>query len=200
MTHTINLQVDDPFVDLVDPATLVRAAELTLTTCGQTAGLLSLVITDDATVQQLNRDYRGIDAPTDVLSFANQDSPPVADWGADEAADEAEVAAWADDEADGEADGEADDENDAMLAELIDYLGDVLIAYPYAARQAMAYQNSVAAELRLLTVHGVLHLLGYDHDTPEAETEMWTLQRQILAHFGDAALAERVYAADEAHE
>ncbi len=199
MTYTINIQVDDDFADLVDPATLQQAIELTLTTCSEPAGMLSLVITDDATVRQLNRDYRGIDTPTDVLSFANQDAPPL------DVALPA-VAAW-EDGAENEED-EKKGQDDALLsadlpldvaAELRLYLGDIIIAYPYAAQQAVDYQNSVAAELRLLAVHGVLHLLGYDHDSAEDEAAMWALQRQILAHFGDADLATRVYRVEHGH-
>ena len=123
------------------------------------------MVTSDEAVQQLNRDYRGVDAPTDVLSFAAQES--------------------------------SDEEPELVLppevaAELAAYLGDIVIAYPYAARQAARFGNSVAAELRLLTVHGVLHLLGYDHATPAEEAAMWAIQEQVLAAFGDAALARRV--------
>ena len=60
-----------------------------------------------------------------------------------------------------------------------------------AARQAERFGNSFAAELRLLTVHGVLHLLGYDHATLEEEAEMWALQEEILAPFGDRGLSQR---------
>ncbi len=61
------------------------------------------------------------------------------------------------------------------------YLGDVVISFPTAERQAAAVGHSVAEELCLLTVHGVLHLLGYDHASPEEEADMWARQSQILA-------------------
>jgi probable rRNA maturation factor len=213
MTYTINIQVDDDFIDLVDSVTLQQAIELTLTTCCEPAGMLSLVITDNATVRQLNRDYRGIDSPTDVLSFANQDAPPL-DGALPAARGVWEEGTFEDDTyEDDENESEAgDEENDALLSadlppeipadvadELRLYLGDIIIAYPYAAQQAVDYQNSVAAELRLLAVHGVLHLLGYDHDSAEDEAAMWALQHQILAHFGDADLATRVYRAEHDH-
>ncbi len=207
MTYTINMQVDDDFVDLVDVDALQQVVETALATCDEPDGMLSVVITDDATIQQLNRDYRGIDTPTDVLSFANQDASP-SDLSIHTTTDE-----WMEDLADEdgneseEEDGD-DDDDDALPvdlpAELADelnsYLGDIIIAYPYAARQAAEYQNSVAAELRLLAVHGVLHLLGYDHESAEEEESMWALQRQILTHFGDADLATRLYHADQFHE
>ncbi|MCB0190098.1 MAG: rRNA maturation RNase YbeY [Caldilineaceae bacterium] len=207
MTYSIHIEIDDTFIEAVDPASLQLAAELTLAACGESAGLLSLVITDDATVQELNRTYRGIDSPTDVLSFANQDPtpmpsylPPIGDADEERAADTvaATEMAWTT-VAEDESGADESQLPDELAAELATYLGDILIAYPYAARQAADYENSVAAELRLLTVHGVLHLLGYDHASAEEEAEMWSIQRQVLAHFGDEALTYRAYQVDESH-
>jgi probable rRNA maturation factor len=73
------------------------------------------------------------------------------------------------------------------------YLGDLVIAHPYSARQAAHYGNSVTAELQLLAVHGVLHLLGYDHQDAAGEEAMWTQQERVLAQFGHDALARRTY-------
>jgi rRNA maturation RNase YbeY len=61
------------------------------------------------------------------------------------------------------------------------YLGDVIIAYPRAAAQAEAAGHAAAEELRLLVVHGCLHLLGYDHATPSEQAAMWARQEEILA-------------------
>ena len=167
MNETIVIQVDEAFTELVDQENLRAVIDHLLDQIGQPTAELTLVVTDDAAVQALNRDYRGVDAPTDVLSFAAQE----------EADDAPELA----------------DLPPELAAELANYLGDVIIAYPYATRQATQYQNSVAAELRLLAVHGVLHLLGYDHATPDEEAAMWTLQSTILAPFGDAHLTHRTY-------
>ena len=71
------------------------------------------------------------------------------------------------------------------------YLGDILIAFPYTVRQAARHGNAVDAELRLLAVHGTLHLLGYDHDTPEAEAVMWAIQEAMLGKFGDHGLSDK---------
>lgn len=60
------------------------------------------------------------------------------------------------------------------------YLGDILISYPTAARQAEAAGHPVAEEICLLLVHGILHLLGYDHLTTEDKTAMWDIQDTIL--------------------
>ena len=60
------------------------------------------------------------------------------------------------------------------------YLGDILISFPTAARQAKAAGHPVTEEISLLLVHGILHLLGYDHLTPEEKTAMWEIQDTIL--------------------
>ena len=60
------------------------------------------------------------------------------------------------------------------------YLGDVIISYPDAVAQAEANKNSLKYELTLLIVHGILHLLGYDHATHEDQINMWSVQSEIL--------------------
>jgi probable rRNA maturation factor len=60
------------------------------------------------------------------------------------------------------------------------YLGDIVIAFPFARQQAAGLGRTLAEELRLLTVHGTLHLLGYDHAEPEEEAVMWARQDAIL--------------------
>jgi len=167
LNDTFDIQVDDPFADLVDVENLSAVVTDLLVKVGLPSAGLTIVITDDEAVQTLNRDYRGVDAPTDVLSFAAQ-----------EGAETEPVLA---------------DLPPELVAEMGNYLGDVLIAYPYAAHQAAHYQNSIQAELRLLAVHGVLHLLGYDHATPQEEAAMWARQSEILAAFGDAHLSQRTY-------
>ncbi|MBL8118759.1 MAG: rRNA maturation RNase YbeY [Anaerolineae bacterium] len=104
---------------------------------------LSIVFVDNDYVQNLNRQFRGIDAPTDVLSFP-ADTPPV----------------------------EIEDEPP--------YLGDLIIAYPYASAQAARENHQLDDSLSLLVIHGTLHLLGYDHDTPENRAEMWSAQAEVL--------------------
>ena len=131
------------------------------------------MVTNDSAVQTLNRTYRGIDAPTDVLSFA------------------------AHDEDDEEEAGDADRVHLVTPAELADelaaYLGDIVIALPYATRQAAHYGNSVDNELLLLTVHGVLHLLGYDHATPEEDDAMWNMQSAVLRTMTVSGPSRRVF-------
>ena len=165
--YEIDVQVDDPFTGRVDVEAVMAAVRAALREQGPLQAAVSILITDDETVRELNRVYRGVDAATDVLSFASH-------------------------EGDADAPGLADPPP-ALAAVLAAQLGDIIIAYPYAERQARRFGNSVTAELRLLAVHGVLHLLGYDHHTPADEAEMWAIQETILRPFGDQKLARRVY-------
>lgn len=64
------------------------------------------------------------------------------------------------------------------------YLGDVIISYPRACQQAEVGHHPVVDELRLLVVHGVLHLLGHDHAEPEQKARMWSAQADILTRLG----------------
>lgn len=109
---------------------------------------LTIVITGDAALRKLNRDFLGIDAPTDVLSFAVEGVPvqtgPVTTG----------------------------------------YLGDVVISLARARAQAKIGGHALIDELRLLVIHGVLHLLGRDHDTIEAKRRMWALQAKALKKAG----------------
>lgn len=70
------------------------------------------------------------------------------------------------------------------------YLGDVIISFPQAEEQALRRGHDVDAELQLLAAHGVLHLLGYDHDTQSAKEVMWQVQNQILEILGLAIKVE----------
>lgn len=112
---------------------------------------LSLMLTDDDTIATLNRDHRGIDAPTDVLSFPQHD-----DLGAQTV----------------EPDG-------PPLA-----LGDIVVSLPRTIEQAARYGHSRERELGFLLVHGLLHLLGYDHEVPEDAVEMEARQEDVLHSLG----------------
>ncbi|MGB0388185.1 MAG: rRNA maturation RNase YbeY [Ardenticatenaceae bacterium] len=75
-------------------------------------------------------------------------------------------------------------EEDALVEEMRGYLGDIIVCYPQAARQGGAEGHSVQDELDLLAVHGTLHLLGYDDETPAEKKSMWRQQRQVMAQLG----------------
>lgn len=164
---TLSVEIDEPFAAEVEPALLARAAQAVLAWKGVARASLAIVVTDDEQVRALNRAYRGVDAATDVLSFAAQEGDSLP--------------------------GALPPE---LAAELQENLGDIFIAYPYAAAQAERYGHSMAAELQLLVVHGCLHLLGYDHDAPARQAEMWAAQAAILAPLVTEDLSRRIQGED----
>jgi probable rRNA maturation factor len=146
----VELQVETPFGDNLNNEQLRHAARLTFEqgrTQPATAHTVAILITDEATSQALNQQYRGVDAPTDVLSFANTPDP------------------------------DFPDSSDTMGG----HLGDLVISFPVAARQAQQAGHTAAAEVTLLVVHGMLHLLGYDHHTDAQKAEMWALQGKVMS-------------------
>ena len=158
MTYDVSLTVEHPLDPSVEPAFLVELARATLADEGAPPGSVSLVVTDDATVQALNRQYRGVDEPTDVLSFGLGGlARPLEETPAEPFITPEGVPPT---------------------------IGEVVIAYPYAARQAAATGRSMREELALLVVHGVLHLLGEDHLEPDEEAAMQQRESAVLAKFG----------------
>jgi probable rRNA maturation factor len=142
----IEVQIDDNFADRVDPDALTRSAMATLRHQDVTEPVaLTLVITGDGTVRRLNRTYRGVDTPTDVLAF-----------------------------------GSEGEDGFGIVPTAPRYLGDVIVSFPRAEAQANDARHPVEAELQLLTVHGVLHLLGHDHADPDEKAIMWAAQAEIL--------------------
>ncbi len=142
-SYKINLQIDDAFAGDVNPRGVRATARAALT--HQTAprpGELTIVITDNNSLRQLNRQFLGHDHVTDVLSFPAEAPEP---------------------------------KSGAR------YFGDIIIAYPRAYAQAQAGGHPVEAELQLLIVHGVLHLLGHDHARPQDKARMWAAQAKILS-------------------
>jgi probable rRNA maturation factor len=115
-------------------ATARRAAEATLKK-EKAKGTVNVLLADDAEVQELNRQYRAKDKPTNVLSFP---------------------------------DGEGD------------HIGDIILAYETVAREAMEQSKSLKHHLTHLVVHGVLHLLGYDHETGEEDAEIMEHKEVML--------------------
>jgi probable rRNA maturation factor len=113
---------------------------------------MGLLITDSKTVQKLNRIYRGEDKPTDVLAF--------------------QMTSDMNQEPGGPFVSPPDG---------IRHLGEVVISCPQAVKQAQEQGHGVARELALLIVHGILHLLGYDHELPEEEQKMRNKENEILS-------------------
>jgi probable rRNA maturation factor len=106
---------------------------------------LTIVLTDDTQLHDLNKEFLHVDAPTDVLSFPSDQTDP---------------------------------ETGSR------YLGDILISVERAAAQAAAAGHPVEAEVQLLVVHGVLHIMGHDHAEPEEKARMWQAQAEILSKLG----------------
>jgi len=109
--------------------------------------IVEVNLVDDAEIHSLNRLYRGIDHPTDVISFAFLDNV---------------------------------DKEIAIRGDVPRLLGEIMISYETAARQAEVYGHSLAREMKFLFAHGMLHLLGYDHVREEDEKAMFALQDKIL--------------------
>jgi probable rRNA maturation factor len=142
----VNFHISDKFLDSVDTAALEKAALVTLAIQNISEDVnLSVVIEDEQQLQSLNHEFLGIDSPTDVLSFF-------------------------------------EDELDPETGQR--YLGEVIISYPQAEKQGVTDGHSTRSELDLLVVHGVLHLLGYDHSTDKEKEKMWQIQKKILLKLG----------------
>ncbi len=155
-TVRLVIRVAPAFRGRIDKKRLRRVVRGALLAHGAGTGMeLSLLITDDATVRALNSRYRGQDRNTDVLSFALEA-----------------------DGASGIADGDA---GFVMPPGEMAQLGEVIVSYPTAAQQAAERDQPVEEELELLVAHGVLHLLGYDHDRPAKEREMRSLEQKALS-------------------
>ncbi len=113
---------------------------------------LSIALVDDQEIQRLNREYRGIDRNTDVLSFALQEAqePLLTRTSSDESA-------WP------------------------VVLGDVILSTETAQRQAQEHGHPFERELSFLLIHGILHLLGYDHHTDEDARTMENLEQTLVS-------------------
>ena len=108
-----------------------------------TNAVFSIIFVNDDEIHNMNKEYRGVDRVTDVISFALED-------------------------------------NEDIVYNEIRVLGDIFICIPQMKRQAQEYGHSEKRELAFLTVHGMLHLLGYDHMNEVDEKVMFALQELIL--------------------
>ena len=134
--------------EIIDNVT--TAAEMVGKLYGVENGEVSVTLTNNTYIHQLNKQYRGIDRPTDVLSFAlNESEEPEIEDGPD-----------------------------------VNVLGDLIISVERAQEQAADYGHSVRREVAFLTVHGMLHLLGYDHMEEADRLEMEAEQRFVMEKLG----------------
>ena len=147
--HEINIDIKPPYRGRLTQKWLRRIVEAALSAEKVDRPVeLSLIITGDKEVHKLNRDYRGIDRTTDVISFALNEDVDGTDF--------------------------------VTPPDKISRLGEVIISYPQAATQAKANKQTIKAEMAWLVVHGLLHLLGYDHQDDASEAVMRKREDKIL--------------------
>jgi probable rRNA maturation factor len=146
---TVDVQIEETLpVGVVDADLIEAAVRATLQQQRQSGTIeVSVLVTTADEIHRLNREYRRIDAPTDVLSFAD----------------------------DGDAPGFV------IPPGMPKYIGDVAISWQHVEQQAREYGHSERRELAFLTVHGLLHLLGYDHERgPDDDAVMQSHQEEIM--------------------
>jgi probable rRNA maturation factor len=150
---TVRLSVDRAARGTVSRADVLRRARAMLEALGLQQRELSLVLTDDERIQELNRAYRDKDKPTDVLAFSQLEG------------------------AFGHGAGSL--------------LGDVIVSIPTAARQARARKTDLTSELTMLLAHGLLHLVGWDHDTAPKDRKMRRETARLCAYAERASVRAR---------
>ena len=109
--------------------------------------LFNVIIVNNEDIHKINKEYRNVDRPTDVISFALEDNKDVDVPG-------------------------------------LRVLGDIYISYDKVIEQALEYGHSEKREICFLSIHGLLHLLGYDHEKLEDEKKMFSLQKELLEEYG----------------
>ncbi|HEY8687275.1 MAG TPA: rRNA maturation RNase YbeY [Chloroflexota bacterium] len=158
LATTVFVAVDSPFsthistdavVAAVHAATRASRAQGEISGPDSRQSEVSVRITGEQEIQRLNRDFRGVDRPTDVLSFALHEG-----------------------------------EDLPLPPDMPVPLGEVVISYPYAERQAEALEHPLEMEIAWLTIHGTLQLLGYLHDTEIAAREMEGVEDVALRSLG----------------
>lgn len=147
---TVDIQIDEALpAGVVDSDLIESAVRATLHQQNQQGVIeVSVLVTTAEEVHRLNREYRRIDATTDVLSFA----------------DDGDVAGF------------------VLPPGMPKYLGDIAISWQHVVQQAQEFGHSERRELAFLTVHGLLHLMGYDHERgPEDDALMQSHQEAVMA-------------------
>ncbi|KGX93587.1 rRNA maturation factor [Pontibacillus halophilus JSM 076056 = DSM 19796] len=146
--HDHTNSVEEDYIDLIQRVLSFAGKQESISEEAE----MSVSFVDDKEIQELNRNYRQKDKPTDVISFAMQE--------------------------------EGIGEMKIIGAEIPLVLGDVVISVDTAKAQAEEYDHSLERELSFLALHGLLHLLGYDHMNEADEKTMFQRQEDILNAFG----------------
>ena len=149
MNIIISIEPDELAVEEILETEIIRAAKVVGELYGAENSELSITLTDDEHIHELNKNYRGVDRPTDVLSFAFRES-----------------------------------EEPEILNPQIEILGDIIISLERAKIQSENFGHSYLREVIFLTVHGLLHLLGYDHIDDADRIEMEREQDYIMTQLG----------------
>jgi probable rRNA maturation factor len=142
--HSVLVSIERPFESLADGARIQSIAAAVLKSEAQPLSEIGVLVTDDETVRQLNREYAGEDASTDVLAFSLREG------------------------------------EEFVSPDAVQRLGEVIISFPTALRQSEEAGRAIEDELAHLLVHGVLHLLGYDHAESEQERLMRAREESLL--------------------
>jgi probable rRNA maturation factor len=155
MMIQVDVQVAEGIDVPIDAGLVESAAAAAIEAEGAAGPIeLSVLVADDAELHRLNRDFRGVDSPTDVLSFAAEEEP-------------AGAAGF------------------VRPPDQPRYLGDIAVSFERVVAQAEEYGHSRERELAFLVVHGVLHLLGYDHERgPEDAASMREREEAVMAQLG----------------
>ncbi|HEX5691589.1 MAG TPA: rRNA maturation RNase YbeY [Roseiflexaceae bacterium] len=153
----VDIQIDERFAAQAQPELIERAVAAVATIESIADAVeVSVLVTSDEALHELNRDYRGVDAPTDVLSFAAEEDGP----------------------------GEGQPAF-VLPPDAPRYLGDIAISFERVIAQAAEYGHTLERELAYLTAHGVLHLLGYDHERgPDDAAAMRAREEAAMEQLG----------------
>lgn len=141
----INVDLPAKYRHVIDVSLLERTSSLVFQTITKKELIISVSFTNNTNIQRLNKKYRRVDEPTDVLSFAMNEKFP-------------------------------DDR--------LKLLGDIVISVEQATNQAKVINAPLNEEISLLLIHGILHLLGYDHDSKKKREQMWKVQDNLLLQSG----------------
>ncbi len=142
-----NIEIIDETNETIDLEDLKHTINYALETENVNNAFMNIIIIDNEKIHQINKEYRGIDRPTDVISFALEDDK-------------------------------------TFVKTDFRVLGDIYISIDKVHEQARSYGHSFRRELSFLTVHGIMHLLGYDHMNPDDEKIMFGKQEKILNELG----------------
>ena len=159
--YVVNVQIDEEFEETISVPELTRTAARALRAGEAAQGAsVDVAVTGDEAVRELNRRYRGLDETTDVLSFSFTHAGEY--------------------QGDGEEPGAPVDLDFPVPAGADGSLGEVIISYPQAERQGGQAGHGTGRELSTLLVHGVLHLLGHDHESEGEAIVMRRLETEAL--------------------